>query len=103
MPSGAPFSITNFSGASLHLTADSYEFAGDKGSYSLVGNLGPIAAMDILGREGPNAGHRIPAIYALEGDQLTICYQLGKGERPTEFLSPKGKLVLLIVYKRAPA
>jgi len=56
--------------------------------------------MDIRGREGPNAGRTIQAIYELAGEQLTVCYQLGSGERPSEFKSAKGSQVLLVRYLR---
>jgi hypothetical protein len=46
------------------------------------------------------AGRTILAIHELQGDQLTICYQLGPGERPGGFTSPKGSKVLLVRYKR---
>ena len=61
---------------------------------------GRPAAMDIHGQEGPNAGRTIQAIYQLAGDQLTVCYQLGAGERPAEFKSPAGSQVLLVHYRR---
>lgn len=96
---GREFPVANFGGATLHLTADTYEFAGDKGTYSVLSVSAP-AKMDIRGREGPNAGRTIPAIYALVGDQLTVCYQLGPGERPADFASPEGSHILLIRYKR---
>lgn len=55
--------------------------------------------MDILGKEGPNKGKTIPAIYKLKGDDLTICYNLA-GERPKEFLSKPKSMLLLISYQR---
>lgn len=98
---GQVLPIESFRGATLHLTKETYEFAGDSGSYSLLA-VGPPAQIDILGRAGPNAGRTIPAIYRLIGDQLNITYQLGSGERPSEFASPTGSQVLLIRYKRVP-
>jgi uncharacterized protein (TIGR03067 family) len=98
---GQAFPVANFAGATLRLTADTYEFAGDKGSYAVVSTSAP-AAMDIRGRQGPNAGRAIQAIYELAGDQLTICYQLGLGARPTEFKSASGTQVLIVHYKRVP-
>lgn len=91
--------MANFGGATLSLTADTYEFAGDRGTYSVSPAASP-ARMDIRGREGPNRVRTIPAIYELAGDQLTICYQLGPGERPRDFTSPKGSQVLIVRYKR---
>ncbi len=36
----------------------------------------------------------------LRGLLLTIGYQLGSGERPTEFTSPQGSQILIVNYKR---
>lgn len=98
---GQDFPVVNFQGANLQLTADTYEFAGDKGSYFLVNTSTP-ARLDIAGKEGPNAGRTIQAIYELSGDQLTVCYQLGVGERPTAFASPADSMVFLVRYQRVP-
>jgi uncharacterized protein (TIGR03067 family) len=39
-------------------------------------------------------------IYKLEGDTLTICYDLGAGKRPQSFDSPVGSNVRIMVLKR---
>src|SRR5262245_40909126 len=101
MLAGSDFPVASFDGATLQLTKDMYEFGGDKGTIEVVGKHSP-AQLDIHGKEGPNAGKTIPAIYELKGDALTVCYQLGKGERPAAFESPKGAQVLLVHYKRMP-
>jgi uncharacterized protein (TIGR03067 family) len=98
---GHPFALTNFEGGTLQLSESGYEFAGDKGTYAILSTTAP-AKMDIHGSEGPNAGRTIPAIYSLAGDQLTVCYQLGAGERPLEFTSQGGPMVMLVTYKRQP-
>jgi uncharacterized protein (TIGR03067 family) len=95
---GKEFPVSNFDGAILRLTADKYDFAGDKGTYSLLSE-GQPSRMDIHGEVGPNAGRTIRAIYEFTGGQLTVCYQLGKGERPGEFKSSLGPQVLLVKYK----
>jgi uncharacterized protein (TIGR03067 family) len=96
---GQVFPVATFGGATLLLTADTYEFAGDKGTYATV-STSPPAGMDIRGREGPNAGRTIQAIYRLAGDALTVCYQLGPGARPSDFTSAGGSQVLLVRYQR---
>ncbi len=96
---GRDLPLSFFEGATLHLGADSYEFAGDRGSVTYLPRSQP-ARMDILGREGPNAGRTIPAIYALRGDTLTICYQLGQGERPAAFATTAGTRLFLVRYRR---
>jgi uncharacterized protein (TIGR03067 family) len=96
---GKVFPVANFGGANLQLSMDTYEFAGDKGTYAVLPTSSP-ARMDIHGLEGPNAGRTIQTIYKLTGEQLTVCYQLGSGERPGEFKSATGSKVLLVRYKR---
>jgi len=96
---GQELPVTSFGGAILRLTADTYDFAGDKGTYAVL-STSPPAKMDIHGQEGPNAGRAIQAIYELTGEQLTVCYQLGAGERPSDFTSAQGSQILLVRYKR---
>ncbi|TAH35232.1 MAG: hypothetical protein EYC70_13425 [Planctomycetota bacterium] len=96
---GQDFPVSNFDGAALNLTTESYEFAGDWGTYVLLDWDGS-GGMDIHGVHGPNAGRTIPAIYELDWDQLVICYQLGAGDRPEGFESPAGSQVLLVRYSR---
>lgn len=96
---GRPFPVESFRDATLHLTAESCDFAGDTGTYRVLDAAEP-AAMDIHGQAGPNAGRTILARYALMGDRLSIAYQLGAGERPTGLASPAGSQLLLIHYGR---
>ena len=56
--------------------------------------------MDIYGKDGPNAGKHFTAIYKLDGDQLTVCYNL-KGDAYPEAFETKGKpLYFLSVFKK---
>jgi len=96
---GQDFPVANFGGATLQLTDSTYEFAGDTGSYAVLSSKEP-AKLDIRGQSGPHAGRTIPAIFELSDEQLTIGYQLGSGERPTEFTSPQGSQILIVNYKR---
>jgi uncharacterized protein (TIGR03067 family) len=57
-------------------------------------------AMDIKGTEGPNKGKTFLAIYQLEGDKLTVCYDLTGKSRPTEFKTAPGTKLFLAVYMR---
>ena len=95
---GKPFPLVTLQGPLL-ITGESFEFAKDKGRYTVVSTSKP-AQIDIHGVEGPNAGRQIPAIFELKGNELVVCYQLGGGHRPTEFISPAGTRVLLMRYKR---
>ncbi len=38
-------------------------------------------SLDLVGREGPNAGRHFRAIVEIDGDLLTVCYDLDGGER----------------------
>jgi len=96
---GQNFPVANFAGATLRLTDSTYEFAGDTGTYAVLSVKEP-AKMDIHGRSGPNAGRTIPAIFEVSAEQLTIGYQLGTGDRPTEFASLKGEQILIVNYTR---
>jgi len=96
---GQDYPVARFGGATLQLTDSTYEFAGDKGSYAVLSSKEP-AKLDIRGQSGPNAGRTIPAIFEVSHEQLTIGYQLGSGERPTEFTSPEGSQILIVNYKR---
>ena len=57
--------------------------------------------MDVKPNGGPNKGQTVKAIYKLDGDTLTMCYDHDKSEnRQTKFESKEGTRVLLITYKR---
>lgn len=84
-------------GNDYHLTLGPQE---DKGTLKVMADAKP-KAMDIVGVEGPNKGKTFPAIYKLEGDTLTICYELGGGKtRPAEFKTAEGTKAFLVEYKR---
>ncbi|MDB6089552.1 MAG: hypothetical protein JWN85_2336 [Gammaproteobacteria bacterium] len=87
----------------------------DAGSYSIIDRSNHIVdvgeylvdeatfpqAMDIVGREGPNAGRTMLAIYRLDADRLTVCYDLDGKERPTDMQAREDQLLLSITYTRA--
>jgi uncharacterized protein (TIGR03067 family) len=77
------------------------EMAGQKDEGDIALDLsGPLMAMDLNGKRGPNQGKLIPAIFKFEDNKLHICYNIGGEERPTEFGSPANSMIALIVYKR---
>lgn len=86
----------------LRLAGGRYEVQAeslDKGDYTIDPAAKP-KVIDIKGVEGPNAGKKIPAIYELDGDRLTICYGLDGTQRPTEFKTEKTTMNFLITYRR---
>jgi uncharacterized protein (TIGR03067 family) len=57
--------------------------------------------MDVKGTGGPQKGQLVKAIYKLDGDRLTVCYDHDKpGDRPAKFESKEGTTLLLITYQR---
>jgi len=56
--------------------------------------------MDIYGKEGVNAGKHFPAIYKLEGDQLTICYNLSGAEYPDSYTTTGKPTYFISVFTR---
>jgi len=57
--------------------------------------------MDIYGRDGVNAGKHFMAIYKLENEQLTICYDLTGKVYPESYATEKHPLYFLSVFKRS--
>ena len=72
----------------------------DGGRY-LVNEAPRPPTMDIVGSHGPNAGRTMHAIYELQGDELTVCYDLESGERPSDMRVRQDQLLLRITYTRA--
>ena len=60
------------------------------------------ADVDVVGEDGPNKGKRYPAIYRFAGNannrELEICYDLSEKERPAEFVSREGTMLLRVTY-----
>ena len=84
----------------LVLADGHYTYINDHGTYKLIPGETP-KAMDITGKEGPNQGKTLLAIYELTGDTLRICYDLEGKTRPSEFATKAGTQQLLVSYKRA--
>jgi uncharacterized protein (TIGR03067 family) len=72
----------------------------DDGRY-LVDESPAPPTMDIVGHSGLGAGRTMHAIYELEGDELTVCYDLQGGGRPSGMRPRKDQLLLRITYTRA--
>jgi len=72
----------------------------DRGEY-LVNDSARPWTIDIVGRDGPNAGRSMLAIFELTGDRLTVCYNLESGARPGDMQPENGQMMLSITYERA--
>jgi uncharacterized protein (TIGR03067 family) len=72
----------------------------DRGEY-LVNHSAMPWTIDIVGHDGPNAGRSMLAIFELEGDRLTVCYDLDGKNRPANMDANEDQLLLSITYERA--
>jgi len=72
----------------------------DSGDYR-TGSDAAAAQLDIVGRTGMGAGRTLRAIYELQGDALTVCYDLEGDARPESMRAEAGQLLLRIAYTRA--
>ena len=93
-------------GTRLTIEGDRYgiETPDGKDAGTLVFNTAVVPhQIDIIGTDGPNSGRTILAIGRREADQLTICYDVGGGPRPSEFTAPEASTRLLVVYRPSPA
>lgn len=59
--------------------------------------------LDIYGKEGVNTGKHFTAIYKLENEQLTICYNLVGDSYPTDFETKSKPMLFLAVFKKEGA
>ena len=67
----------------------------DKGVVKYNGNK-----MDIYGREGVNTGKHFTAIYKLENEELTICYNLAGDSYPDAFETKSKPTLFMSVFKK---
>ena len=88
-------------GMSLEITEDNYTVlaAGskDQGTLTLDETL---KQMQIFSLAGPNQGKALTAIYKLEDDRLSICYDLSGQSFPDDFTSEPGTQNYLVIYTR---
>lgn len=56
--------------------------------------------MDIYGKDGVNAGKHFTAIYKLDNEQLTICYNLAGDSYPEKFETQGKETLFLSVFKK---
>jgi len=87
-----------FAGQKLILQDSNYTVSAehiDKGSVIYHGNK-----MDIISREGANAGKQFKAIFKIENGLMTVCYDLSGKEYPQAFSTQGKPLYFLSVFKR---
>lgn len=72
----------------------------DGGHYQVDEARSP-PSMDIVGESGPHAGRTMLAVYELRGDELTVCYDLERPERPSNLTPQRDQPLLRITYARA--
>ncbi len=73
--------------------------AEDRGTVRTDAKAQP-AQMTLVGSEGPNKGKTILAIYRVEGEKVTICYDLSGKSHPAEFQSTAENKLFLATYRR---
>jgi uncharacterized protein (TIGR03067 family) len=99
--SGASIPEAGFQNQRLIISDSNYTFVAestDKGIAKFSDGK-----LDIYGKEGVNTGKHFTAIYKLENQLLTICYNL-KGDSYPETFDSKGKpLFFLCVFKKESA
>ena len=95
---GTEYGIRDINKSSSYVDVGTLVFFGDE-------LAGEPRRLDVIGKEGPNKGKRIPAIYrvSMSGREFEICYDLGEKERPTDFVSREGTQWLRVSYVRKPA
>jgi len=95
---GKPLPASVFKDSSLTLSDGAYTSVAesvDKGIFTCDGGK-----MDIYGKEGVNAGKHFTAIFHLDGDQLTICYNLDGDAYPESFATVGKPKFFLSVFKK---
>ena len=95
---GAPLPKAAFEKQKLIISDSTYTFIAesvDKGVVKYSDNK-----MDIYGKEGVNSGKHFTAIYKLENEQLTVCYNLTGNSYPETFATKGQPMYFLSVFKK---
>jgi uncharacterized protein (TIGR03067 family) len=56
--------------------------------------------LDIYGKVGVNVGKHFTAIYKLDKDELTICYNLAGDSYPSDYETKSKPTLFLVVFKK---
>ncbi len=95
---GRELPVDIFQKQKLIVSDTTYSFSAestDKGTLQYEGGQ-----MDIYGKEGVNAGKHFTALYKLEKDQLTICYNLAGDSYPVAFETKSKPALFLAVFTK---
>ena len=106
--SGQPLALDELRVARLSFHAEGYAIVDrsgqvvDAGTWEL-GTVGNPRSLDLLGNAGPNAGRRVLAIIALDGDRLCLGYDMERDRRPSGWRCEPDQLLLSITLVRESA
>ena len=106
--SGQVLAIDELRVARLSFDSEHYAIVGhdgqvvDAGMWQL-GTLGNPRSIDLIGEAGPNAGRRVLAIIALDGDRLCLGYDMELDRRPSGWRCEPDQLLLSITLVRQAA
>jgi uncharacterized protein (TIGR03067 family) len=95
---GTLLPVASFANQKLIIRDTSYILVAesiDKGAVRVKGDK-----MDIYGREGVNAGKHFTALFKIEKEQLTICYNLSGDAYPETFGTQNNKMYFLAVFRK---
>jgi uncharacterized protein (TIGR03067 family) len=87
-----------FAKQKLIVTDTSYTFSAESVDKGILKYK--MGQMDIYGKEGVNTGKHFTAIYRLDKEQLTICYNLKGDGYPSAFETKSKPTLFLSVFKK---
>ena len=87
-----------FANQQLVINDSNYTFTAESVDKGVVETRDSL--LDVYGKEGVNAGKHLTAVYKLENDQLTICYNLKGDSYPNTFETKNQPMFFLSVFKR---
>jgi uncharacterized protein (TIGR03067 family) len=104
---GNPLDANVAASLKLKMTTDRYRTErGEQVLFDSTYKLDPARQpkwIEMVGTEGDSAGKSALGIFALNGDELKMCYTMPGGARPTEFESSAGSGRFLVTWKRLKA
>jgi uncharacterized protein (TIGR03067 family) len=95
---GKELPATAFQNQKLIILDSTYTFSAESVDKGIVKYTG--LQMDIFGKEGVNIGKHFTAIYKLDNEQLTICYNLAANGYPETFETKGKPMYFLSIFKK---